>query len=105
MQSTEIAKRSARAPTPDRVGMLRSWIGDRRALAVAGLAIAGTGLALGWNWLAATGVAPLLVSAAPCIAMCALGLCMMGRGRQACSSQPTQGAGEPAPRTDPPAPP
>jgi len=72
---------------------------------MAGLVIAGTGLALGWNWIAAVGVAPLLVSAAPCIAMCALGLCMMGRGEQACSKQPGPGAGEPTTPTDLPAPP
>src|SRR5260221_8511250 len=101
MQSIEIAKLSARASTPDRVGVLRSWIGDRRVLAVAGLAIVGTGLALGWNWLAAVGVAPLLVSAAPCIAMCALGLCMMGRSEQPGSRQSAAGAGEPATRADP----
>jgi protein SCO1/2 len=66
---------------------LRSWVGDRRVLAVAGLAVTGTGLGLGWDWLTAVGVAPLIVSAAPCLLMCALGLCMMGRGHQASSSR------------------
>jgi hypothetical protein len=95
MQSIEIAK-----PPADTTGLLRSWIVDRRLLAVAGLALAGTGLAFGWNWLAAVGIAPLIVSAAPCLVMCALGLCMMGRGQQACSSQSAQGDGEPPTRTD-----
>jgi hypothetical protein len=108
MQSIEIAKPPAGFPTPDRAGILRSWIGDRRVLAVAGLAVAGlavagTGLALGWNWLTAVGIAPLIASAAPCLIMCALGLCMMGRSQPACSSQPAQGAGELPTRTDPPA--
>src|SRR5438046_8450267 len=98
MESIEIANQ----PT-DSTGLLRSWIGDRRLLVVAGLAVIGTGLALGWGWLAAVGVAPLIVSAAPCLVMCALGLCMMGKGQQACSSQPTQGAGQPSTRTEPPA--
>jgi hypothetical protein len=97
MQSIEIAK-----PPAGSLGMLQSWIGNRRLLAVAGLAVAGTGLALGWIWLAVVGVAPLIVSVAPCLLMCALGLCMMGRGQQACSSQPTEGASEPPTRTDPP---
>jgi hypothetical protein len=97
MESIKIANQ----PT-DSTGLLRSWIGDRRLLAVAGLAVIGTGLALGWGWLAAVGVAPLIVSAAPCLVMCALGVCMMGRGQQACSSQPAQGAGEPPTRADPP---
>ena len=97
MESIEIANQ----PT-DRTGLLRSWIGDRRLLVVAGLAVIGTGLALGWGWLAAVGVAPLIVSAAPCLVMCALGVCMMGRGQQACSSQPAPAAGEPPTRADPP---
>lgn len=98
MQSLGIVKPSS--PTLDRAGMLRAWIGDRRVLAVAGLAVVGTGVAFGWNWLAAVGIAPLIVSAAPCLVMCALGLCMMGKGRQACSSQSAQGTGEPPTRTD-----
>ena len=97
MESIEIANQ----PT-DSTGLLRSWIGDRRLLVVAGLAVIGTGLALGWGWLAAVGVAPLIVSAAPCLVMCALGVCMMGRGQQACSKQPAPGAGEPPTRADPP---
>lgn len=34
----------------------------------------------GWDWLAATGAATVLVGVLPCLAMCALGLCM-GRGK------------------------
>ena len=101
MQTIEIAKSSAGFLPPDRANMLRARIGDRRVLAVAGLVLAGTGLALGWNWLTAVGIAPLIVSAAPCLVMCALGLCMMGRGQQACSSQSTQAADELPTRTDP----
>jgi hypothetical protein len=82
---------------------LRDGMRDRRALAVAGLAVVGIGLALGWNWLTAVGIAPLVVSAAPCLVMCALGLCMMRMSQPACSGQPAQGAGEPPTRTDPPA--
>jgi hypothetical protein len=41
---------------------------------IGGLAALVSGLFLGWPWLTAIGVAPLLVSLAPCIAMCALGL-------------------------------
>jgi hypothetical protein len=81
-------------------GGLRSWISDRRVLAVAGLAVIGGGLAVGWDWLAAVGVAPLIVSAAPCLIMCALGLCMMGRGRQASSNPPVTGAAEPPARAE-----
>ncbi len=55
---------------------VRHKLGGRAILLVlAGNAIAG-GLALNWNWLVAVGVAPLLLTALPCVAMCALGLCM-----------------------------
>jgi hypothetical protein len=39
-------------------------------------ALIAAGVAWQWSWLVAIGIAPLLVSAAPCVAMCALGLCM-----------------------------
>lgn len=46
----------------------------------AGLAGAAAGLVLalylGWPWLVALGIAPLLLAFGPCAAMCALGLCM-----------------------------
>ena len=83
-------------------GLLRSWIGDWRVLGVAGLAVTSTGLGLGWNWLTAVGIAPIIVSTAPCLIMCALGVCVMGRGRQASSSQPVARASEPTTQTDPP---
>lgn len=48
------------------------WLG---ALVLAGA----TGLYAGWDWLAATGVATVLIAVGPCLAMCALGLCMRQR--------------------------
>jgi hypothetical protein len=55
---------------------LRYYLGGRRGyLILAAVAIAG-GLAFNWSWLAAAGIAPLLLAALPCVAMCALGLCM-----------------------------
>lgn len=38
------------------------------------------GAALNWNWLVAAGVLPLLLAALPCVAMCALHLCMRKDG-------------------------
>jgi hypothetical protein len=59
---------------------VRSIIGrlGRNRLLVGGAAMAliAAGLIWQWSWLVAIGVAPLLLSAAPCVAMCALGLCM-----------------------------
>ena len=80
--------------------VVRSWMRDRRIVAAAGLAVAGSGLILGWDWLTAIGVAPLIVSAAPCLLMCALGLCMMGRGHQANSGSLAAPPGVSADSTD-----
>ena len=80
--------------------VVRSWIGNRRLLVVIGLALGGTGLGVGWDWLTAVGIAPLIVSAAPCLLMCALGLCMMGRGHQANAEKADIAPSESATRTD-----
>jgi hypothetical protein len=61
------------------IGALRPWLVNRWVLAIAGLAVVGSGLALGWSWLTAIGVAPLVVSTAPCLVMCAFGACAMCR--------------------------
>jgi hypothetical protein len=80
--------------------VVRSWMRDRRVLAGAGLVVGGSGVVLGWDWLTAIGVAPLIVSAAPCLLMCALGRCMMGRGRQANSGSSAAPPGVSADSTD-----
>lgn len=51
-------------------------LASRRGLLVLGALIILLGVALNWSWLAALGIAPLLLSLLPCVAMCALGLCM-----------------------------
>ena len=59
---------------------VRSIIGrlghNRLLVGGAAVALIAAGLIWQWSWLVAIGVAPLLLSAAPCVAMCALGLCM-----------------------------
>lgn len=55
---------------------LRSRLGTR-GLVILGGAVIVAGLAFNWSWLVAIGVAPLLLTALPCLAMCALGVCMM----------------------------
>lgn len=39
-----------------------------------------SGMYVGWGWLAAVGLAPIILALAPCAAMCALGLCMHRSG-------------------------
>jgi hypothetical protein len=60
--------------------------GWRGLLLLAAIALI-VGAALNWSWLVAAGIAPLLLTALPCVAMCALGLCanrMMGKS---CSTE------------------
>jgi hypothetical protein len=82
--------------------VVRSWLGNRRVLAVAGLALGGTGLALGWDWLTAVGIAPLIVATAPCLIMCALGMCMMGKASKAISNQSAPPMDGPSAQSKPP---
>lgn len=58
----------------------RARIVTPRGLTVAGIAVIAIGLAFNWRWLVAVGAAPIILSLAPCAAMCALGLCMNMRG-------------------------
>lgn len=63
------------------------YLGGRRGLVLAGTAVVAAGLAFNWSWLVAAGVAPLLLSVLPCVAMCALGLCMSRMTGASCSKQ------------------
>lgn len=63
------------------------YLGGRRALVLAGSATAAAGLAFNWSWLVAAGFAPLLLSVLPCVAMCALGLCMSRMTGGSCSKE------------------
>jgi hypothetical protein len=40
--------------------------------------VLGSGLVLNWSWLVAIGLAPIILGVLPCVAMCALGMCVMG---------------------------
>ncbi|MGE3289805.1 MAG: hypothetical protein AB7I59_02550 [Geminicoccaceae bacterium] len=60
----------------DLVAAARYYLGGRGGLLVLGAVAVAGGLVSSWGWLVAAGVAPLLLSVLPCVAMCALGLCM-----------------------------
>lgn len=55
---------------------LRRWLQGRRGLILLAILALTLGAAFNWSWLVAIGAAPLLLSVLPCLAMCALGLCM-----------------------------
>ena len=63
----------------------------RLVLGVAALGLIAAAAAWQWSWLVAIGAVPLLLSIAPCAAMCGLGLCMSRMGGRACASAPQDG--------------
>lgn len=67
-------------------GRLRNYLRGRRGWVLLALVVVGAALVLNWGWLAAIGVAPILLALAPCAAMCALGLCMGKKGEKCSKS-------------------
>jgi hypothetical protein len=80
--------------SPTKPSLLRDWLnalrywlrGRNGVIALVMLAVV-IGGALNWSWLVAMGIAPLLITVLPCVAMCALGLCMNRMGGRSCSTE------------------
>lgn len=53
---------------------LLPWLPNNGVLLIAAVAAISGGFALNWSWLVAVGLAPVIVSLLPCMAICALGL-------------------------------
>jgi hypothetical protein len=89
--TTQMTTITQTSPLGGIVRVVRPYLtGWRGLLLLATIALA-AGAAFNWSWLIAAGIAPLIVTALPCVAMCALGLCankMMGK------SCATEGAAE-----------
>jgi hypothetical protein len=67
------AREESCCAAPSRRLGLRPWL-------IGGAVLLALVLYAGWDWLVAAGVATFIVALAPCLAMCALGLCM-GRSK------------------------
>jgi hypothetical protein len=91
MQFSDITLR----PMPSLRGLAAAWLGSRRALVITGIVVVLAGMALGWKWLSAIGIAPVILSLAPCAAMCALGACAMMKGASSCAKQGSAKSAEP----------
>lgn len=61
----------------DVLNAARYYLGNRWVLLVLGSLVLIIGAFFNWGWLVAAGIAPLLLSVAPCAIMCAVGLCCM----------------------------
>lgn len=84
----------------DALALTRHWLRGRRGWVLLGLVVAGGGLWFGWPGLVAAGLAPLLLGVLPCVAMCAVGLCMMKGGSQSCDAGKSATSGTDAPGAD-----
>ena len=73
------------------------WLTPRNLMIGMALAGGAGALVLGWDWLVAAGVASIILAVAPCLVMCALGLCMQRKNK---SEQPTMGTPPPKPGLD-----
>ena len=62
---------------------------NRVAIGAIGLGVIAVAAAWQWSWLVAIGLAPVLLSVAPCAAMCGLGLCMHRMGGRSCGTANT----------------
>lgn len=97
MNTAELIRTREASFGRDVLSSIRHYLGGRRGLIAAGAAIAVAGLAFNWTWLVAAGIAPVLLSVLPCVAMCALGLCMNRMTGRSCQiDDASQKAVEPA---------
>ena len=76
--------------TREWLNVARYYLGNRWVLLALGSIVVIAGAALNWSWLVAVGLAPILLTMAPCAIMCAIGLCSMGGKKQ--SDQMSNGA-------------
>ena len=78
MSDIKLQENSRNSLSGDLLNAARYYLGGRTGLIVVTAAALGFGAYSGWGWLVAAGIAPLLLTLAPCAVMCALGLCVMG---------------------------
>ena len=71
--------RSAKADASlarDLVDAARYYLGGWRGIFVLAAIAVLIAIGFSWTWLVAAGLAPILLTALPCLLMCGLGLCM-----------------------------
>lgn len=81
MDTTNSTETSAPSRNRNLLGVARCYLGSWPALLVLIAIALIVGVGFGWNWFVAIGLAPVLLTALPCLVMCGLGLCI------ACSSK------------------
>lgn len=90
MTTSETTKAADTSLVRDLTRAARYYLGNRRVLLIVAIAALSGGVALNWSWLVAAGIAPILLTALPCLLMCGLGLCGSKLFGGSCASQPSQ---------------
>ena len=78
MTTSEPARPVQNSLASEVLSAARYYLGNRFGLLAIAVLVLGLGAYFRWGWLVAAGIAPLLLTFAPCAVMCALGLCTMG---------------------------
>ena len=76
------------------INRLQARLGKRGPIVLGGAVIV-AGVALNWSWLVAIGFAPLLLTALPCVVMCAVGVCMMPKKEKSIKGGSAEGSTHP----------
>ncbi|HET6159298.1 MAG TPA: hypothetical protein VFE34_13210 [Dongiaceae bacterium] len=92
MTTTQLPTVLDNSPTQRFAQTARTYLTGRRGLIALAVVALIAGAAFNWSWLVAAGIAPLLITALPCIAMCALGLCMNRMAGRKCSAEDASSA-------------
>lgn len=69
------------------------WLNPGNLLIAIALAGSVGALFYGWDWLVAAGAASIIIALAPCLVMCALGLCMSRHNKSDNPASGTAAAG------------
>ena len=77
MTTTDTTKSTDTSLTRGWLQLARYHLGNRWVLLGLGGLLLIIGLFFSWGWLVAVGIAPILLTLAPCAIMCGLGLCSM----------------------------
>ena len=94
MTTTQLPTVIENPPTRRFAQTVRAYLTGWRGLVVLASVALIAGAAFNWSWLVAVGIAPLLITALPCVAMCALGLCMNRMAGRKCSAEDASSAAE-----------
>ncbi len=86
MNIPTLTTKKQNSPAQGLLNMVWPYLTGKRGLIVLGGGVILIAAALNWSWLVTVGAASLIVAVLPCVAMCALGLCMNKAGGKSCAS-------------------